>query len=30
VLVVFEDFATHFLDEALFEDVVHINDRLLL
>jgi hypothetical protein len=26
----FQDFATHFLDEALFQDVVHIDDLLLL
>ncbi len=26
----FQDFATHFLDEVLFQDVVHINDLPLL
>jgi len=26
----FQNFATHFLDEALFQDVVHIDDLLLL
>jgi hypothetical protein len=26
----FQDFATHFLDEALFQDVAHINNLLLL
>jgi hypothetical protein len=26
----FQDFVTHFLDEALFQDVVHINDLPLL
>jgi hypothetical protein len=25
-----QDFATHFLDEALFQDVTHINDLPLL
>ncbi len=29
VLVGFQDFAMHFLDEALFQDVIHINDLLL-
>jgi len=26
----FQDFAMHFLDEALFQDVVHINDFSIL
>jgi len=26
----FQDFATHFLDEVLFQDVAHINDLFLL
>ncbi len=30
VLMSFQDFATHFLDEVLFHDVVHINDLHLL
>jgi hypothetical protein len=29
VLVGFYDFATHFLDEALFQDMAHINDIFL-
>jgi hypothetical protein len=30
VLVGFQDFAMHFLDEALSQDVTHIDDLLLL
>jgi hypothetical protein len=30
VLVGSQDFATHFLDEVLFQDMVHIDDLLLL
>jgi len=30
VFVSFQDFATHFLDEILFQDVVHIDDFFLL
>ncbi len=30
VLMGFQDFATHFLDEVLFQDVAHINDPPLL
>jgi hypothetical protein len=30
VLVGFQDFARHFLDEALSQDVAHINDIFLL
>jgi hypothetical protein len=30
VLVGFQGFVTHFLDEVLFQDVVHINDLFLL
>jgi hypothetical protein len=30
VLVGFQDFVTHFLDEVLFQNVVHINDLLFL
>jgi hypothetical protein len=30
VLVNFQDFVTHFLDEALFQNEVHINDFPLL
>jgi hypothetical protein len=26
----FQDFVTHFLDEALSQDMVHINDLLFL
>jgi hypothetical protein len=26
----FQGFVTHFLDEVLFQDVLHINDLLLL
>jgi hypothetical protein len=30
VLVGFQNFVTHFLDEALFQNVAHINDLLFL
>jgi hypothetical protein len=30
VLTGFQNFTTHFLDEALFQDVIHIDDLLFL